>query len=94
MALCLYRIAQEGLSNIGKHAGVCRVFVQLSAVGGDLVLSIDDAGTGIDSDHLKGRRGLGLVSMEERLRIVGGTLCISSHYPRGTHVEATVPIAT
>jgi PAS domain S-box-containing protein len=56
VALCLYRIAQEGLRNIGKHAGVCRVSVQLSTRGRDLVLSIADTGAGVDVQCLTGKR--------------------------------------
>jgi signal transduction histidine kinase len=57
------------------------------------VLAIDDAGHGFDAESIKGKRGLGLVSMEERLRIVGGTLSIQSQQGSGTHVEAMVPLA-
>jgi signal transduction histidine kinase len=92
VALCLYRIAQESLRNIGQHAGVDRIFVLLRAGPGELVLAIDDAGHGFDSETIKGKRGLGLVSMEERLRIVGGTLSIQSQLGSGTHVEARVPV--
>jgi signal transduction histidine kinase len=93
VALCLYRIAQESLRNIGKHAGMARVSVRLRAQPGELVLAIDDAGDGFDPDSIKGKRGLGLVSMEERLRIVGGMLSVRSQQGNGTHVEAKVPSA-
>jgi PAS domain S-box-containing protein len=92
VALCLYRVTQESLRNIGKHAGVSRVMVRLQASARALLLSVDDAGHGIDGERLKGRRGLGLVSMEERLRMVGGSLSIKSQTGGGTRVEATVPI--
>jgi signal transduction histidine kinase len=92
ISLCLYRVAQESLRNIGKHAGVAHVRVLLSGGVDEITLVIDDAGTGFDPDRIKGKRGLGLVSMEERLRIVGGTLAIRSRPGFGTHVEARVPI--
>jgi PAS domain S-box-containing protein len=93
VALCLYRIVQESLRNIAKHAGMARVSVRLRARPGELVLAIDDVGHGFDPESIKGKRGLGLVSMEERLRIVGGTLSIRSQRGNGTHVEAKVPSA-
>ena len=93
VALCLYRIAQESLRNIGKHAGVSQVSVRLKSRPGQLILAIDDAGHGFDPETIKGKRGLGLVSMEERLRIVGGTLSLRSRQGSGTHVVAQVPIA-
>jgi signal transduction histidine kinase len=93
VALCLYRIAQESLRNIGQHAGISQVSVRLSAGPSELVLAIVDNGDGFDPERIKGNRGLGLVSMEERLRIVGGTLSIRSHPGSGTHIEAKVPLA-
>jgi PAS domain S-box-containing protein len=93
ISLCLYRIAQESLRNIGKHGGVSEVRVRLSHSSNEIRLTIDDAGHGFTVETIKGKRGLGLVSMEERLRIVGGTLSITSRPGSGTHVEARVPIA-
>jgi signal transduction histidine kinase len=94
IALCLYRVAQESLRNIGQHAGASRVSVRLSASPNELVLAIDDAGDGFAPERIKGKRGLGLVSMEERLRIVGGTLSVRTQQGSGTRVEARVPIAS
>jgi signal transduction histidine kinase len=71
-----------------------QVSVRLHAPPGELVLAIDDAGHGFDAESIKGKRGLGLVSMEERLRIVGGTLSVRSQQGSGTHVEAKVPIGS
>ena len=92
VALCLYRVAQESLRNIGKHAGIAHVSVRLMSRSSELILAIDDAGHGFDPETIKGKRGLGLVSMEERLRIVGGTLSIRSQQESGTHVVARVPV--
>ncbi len=94
VALCLYRVAQESLRNIGQHAGTARVQVQLRAHPGELVLIIEDEGQGFSADSISGRRGLGLVSMEERLRIVGGAISIRSQTGVGTQVRASVPIAS
>jgi len=92
VALCLYRIMQEGLRNIAQHAGEATVSVRLSGRPGDIVLTIDDTGDGFDCASGQRTRGLGLVSMEERLRIVGGTLSVRSRHGSGTHVTASVPI--
>ena len=70
-----------------------QVSVRLKSRPGQLILAIDDAGHGFDPETIKGKRGLGLVSMEERLRIVGGTLSLRSRQGSGTHVVAKVPIA-
>jgi signal transduction histidine kinase len=93
VALCLYRVVQESLRNVAKHAGMSRASVRLRADPRELVLTIEDAGMGIDPDSIRGKRGLGLVSMEERLRSVGGTLSIRSQQGCGTRVEARVPLA-
>jgi signal transduction histidine kinase len=94
VALCLYRVTQESLRNIAQHAGEASVSVRLAASPGEIVLTIDDSGHGFD--HASGRRtrGLGLVSMEERLRMVGGTLLVTSRQGSGAHVTARVPFRT
>jgi PAS domain S-box-containing protein len=92
VGLCLYRVAQESLRNIGKHAGASEVRMTLRSTAGQIVLGVDDSGCGFDPDRAKRKRGLGLVSMDERLRMVGGTLAIRSRPGEGTHVEARVPL--
>jgi PAS domain S-box-containing protein len=92
VALCLYRIVQQSLSNAVQHAGASRVAVTLTLRSDTLVLTVDDAGRGFDPERIKGKRGLGLVSMEERLRIVGGTLSVKSRVGDGTHIEAKVAV--
>jgi PAS domain S-box-containing protein len=92
VATCLYRIAQEALRNVAKHAAASHVRVRLSRQPSELSLTIDDSGQGFDLNIIKGKRGLGLVSMEERLRIVGGTLAIRAQPGGGTHIDARVPI--
>ena len=72
IALCLFRVAQEGLGNIAKHADPRQVRVALSRTGKDLLLSIEDTGKGFDLEHARSKGGLGLVSMEERVRLVDG----------------------
>jgi signal transduction histidine kinase len=92
VALCLYRIAQESLRNAGKHAGESTVHVTLRGTAGDLTLMVEDRGVGFDRETIQGKRGLGLVSMEERVRIVSGTLSVTSRPGDGTRVVARVPL--
>jgi signal transduction histidine kinase len=92
VALCLYRVAQEALRNVRKHAGVSSVHVTLRRTTTGLTLRVDDTGKGFEVAAIAGKRGLGLVSMEERLRMVRGTLTIRSNPGDGTSVLATVPL--
>jgi PAS domain S-box-containing protein len=94
VALCLYRIAQESLRNAGKHAGGTTVHVTLRGTDGELTLLVEDRGVGFDRDIVKDKRGLGLVSMEERVRLVGGTLAVTSRPGAGTRIVARVPLIT
>ena len=86
----LYRIAQEAIRNAVKHAGRTHVKVQLLGVQDGLQLEIADAGHGFDTSE--DRAGLGLISMQERARIVGGTLQITSSQGHGTKVLVHVPL--
>jgi signal transduction histidine kinase len=81
VALCVYRIAQEALRNIGDHAEARLVRVILGRTVEELSLSVADDGRGFDVEAGRNRSGLGLVSMEERVRLVHGRLDIVS----GTH---------
>lgn len=92
LATNLYRIAQEALRNVGKHAGRTHVKVLLEGTDRGLRLSVRDFGDGFDTDG-NARRGLGLVSMEERARLVGGVLTVVSELGQGTSVTMTVPLA-
>jgi signal transduction histidine kinase len=92
VASSLYRIAQESLQNIAKYAHAKRVRVKLVPWEKGLRLSIEDDGVGFDlaAVHHKGR--LGLVSMEERARLIGATLSIQSKPGRGTRIAVRVPV--
>jgi PAS domain S-box-containing protein len=92
VSLCLYRVAQESLRNVGKHARATGVRVNLTGSPDELFLTIEDLGDGFDLETIKGRRGLGLVSMEERVRLVKGKLSIQSQPGKGTCVEVRVPL--
>lgn len=92
VALCLYRVVQESLQNIAKHSRAREVDVRLTASKGEIELSIEDFGDGFDLRSLKDKRGLGLISMEERVRFVGGTFTIDSRPGKGTRVRVRVPL--
>ncbi|MGQ0809934.1 MAG: histidine kinase [Nitrospiraceae bacterium] len=90
---CLYRIAQESLTNVARHAHSSQVEVQLATVDHNAVLSVTDQGTGFDlnGDH-HSQSSLGLVSMAERARLVNGELTVNSRPGHGTVVRVRVPL--
>jgi PAS domain S-box-containing protein len=90
-ALCLYRIAQETFHNIGKHAHATRVEVELKRAGEEIELTIADDGLGFDSAKLAMAGGLGLISLDERVRYFNGTLSIEANVNRGTRVRVRLP---
>ena len=91
VAICLYRVGQECLRNVLKHSHAAHARVQLSCAGGEIRLQIADDGRGFDREAARRTGGLGLASMEERLRLVGGNFSIVSAPGNGTQVDATVP---
>jgi PAS domain S-box-containing protein len=93
LALCLYRIAQESLWNIAKHAQTTAAYVTLGGSEREIVLSIEDCGRGFDLEQVRGKRGLGLASMEERVRLIDGQVSVRSVLGKGTTVEVCVPLA-
>lgn len=93
IALCLYRVAQEILRNIAKHSGAREVRFRLTGTRGEIELSVEDVGDGFDLAEAKKKRGLGLISMEERVRIVNGVFDIQSQPGQGTKVEVHVLLA-
>lgn len=88
--LVLFRVVQEALNNVARHSGATQVEVSLLAEGNQVELRVKDRGKGFDPMTFSG--GLGLVSMRERLRLVGGKIKISSAPGLGTEVEAVVPV--
>jgi signal transduction histidine kinase len=92
VALCLFRIAQEGLRNIARHASASRAEVSLRRVRGGLELTVKDNGTGFDPGKRQGGMSLGLVSMEQRAALVGGKTQIESSPGRGTTISVWVPL--
>jgi signal transduction histidine kinase len=88
IALCLFRIAQEGLRNVKRHSGADRAEVRLEGLAQELHLSVSDRGRGFDSNGGSPSGGIGLRSMEERLRLLGGNLQIYSRPMEGTKIDA------
>jgi two-component system sensor histidine kinase UhpB len=91
VAVCLYRIVQEGLRNIVTHARAADAMVSLSHTGDHIELKIADGGRGFEPGVTMARGGLGLLSIEERARLVGGTLVVASAEGRGTTLTVRVP---
>jgi signal transduction histidine kinase len=91
IALCLYRIAQEGLQNVKKHSGTQRAQLSVRHRGDRLFLSLCDAGIGFDADKL-GKPGLGILSMQGRARLLGGEFEMHSRLGKGTRIDAWVPL--
>ena len=92
MASGLYRITQESLQNVAKHAKAKHLSVTLGVRDGNLVLSLEDDGIGFAPQAVKGKGGLGLVSIGERARIIGASLSIESKPGDGTRISVRVPL--
>lgn len=92
IGLCLFRVLQEALHNAAKHSGVKQIEVQLHEESGEIHLIIRDLGKGFDIEAARQGRGLGLTSMQERVRLVNGTISIQSKPTRGTTIHVRVPV--
>ena len=92
VALCAFRIVQEGLRNIKKHSGAALAKVRLHRSDGKLMVTVRDYGCGFDRQGLRDKRGLGLRAMEERVSLLGGEFKISSAPGDGTVIEAAIPL--
>jgi len=92
ISLCVYRILQEALANAAKHSGVREFDVRLWATREDVNLTVTDRGTGFDVAAAKVAPGIGLVSMQERVKLVSGELSIESTPNRGTMIHGRVPL--
>ena len=90
IAIGLFRVLQEALTNAVKHSGTRSVFVTLLVAGGELRLEVADRGSGFDGVSAMESGGLGLVSMRERMTLLGGGLSIESRPGEGTRVRACV----
>jgi signal transduction histidine kinase len=92
--LCLFRVLQEALHNSAKHSGVRHFEVRLWGTSDEIHLTVSDSGAGFDIEAAKASRGLGLISMEERLKLLNGTFSIESQPQRGTTTHARVPFSS
>ena len=91
IASCLYRVAQESLSNVARHASASQVDVELTRSQSGLIVTITDNGVGFDSEQSgHGSHGLGLIGMKERVALVHGELLVSSAVGKGTRVQVAV----
>lgn len=93
VGVAVYRIAQEALRNVVRHAGVARADLTLEAGREGLVLSIGDGGKGFDAAQGEPGRGLGLIAMRQRAEAVGGRLTVTARPAGGTVVAAVFPRA-
>jgi len=93
ISLCLFRVLQESLSNSIKHSGAQRFEVQLRGVSGEIQLVVRDNGVGFDAAAAMISRGLGLISMRERVSLVNGIMLITSSPTDGTEIRVGVPMA-
>jgi PAS domain S-box-containing protein len=91
VALCLFRIMQEGIRNVKRHSGTDEAEVRLEGLGEKLHLSVSDRGRGFDCNGGPRSGGIGIRSMEERLRLLGGYLEIHSRPLEGTRIDAWLP---
>ena len=94
IALSVYRIVQEALSNIGKHSGAQNAIVEVRGNTEEIALTVSDSGAGFD-DETVDAKSLGLVSMKERVRLLGGRFTIQSKRSRGggTRIEVLIPLS-
>lgn len=89
----LYRVTQEALTNVARHAGASFVRIQVSREAGDLLLEITDNGTGITEEEMKGQASLGLLGIRERIQALGGTVSLTSTSGRGTKLSIRIPLS-
>ena len=92
LTLCLFRIVQEALHNALKHSKARNVSVDLTGVSDGIALTIVDDGVGFDVDAAW-RKGLGLISVQERVEAIGGTFGLRSSPGAGTRLEVSVPVS-
>ena len=91
LRLAAYRIAEEAVTNVLRHANARNVWVELSVAGGNLTLSVRDDGSGVDTSSL--RHGLGLSSVDGRVRELSGTWSIEGAPSAGTTLTARLPLS-
>lgn len=91
VSICLYRVAVEALRNVARHSGATSAAISLATSDGVIELQVSDSGKGFDAESFKNEGGLGLISVEERLRLLQGSCEIYSAPGRGTTLLVRVP---
>ncbi len=91
LSTALFRIVQESLTNIARHARASHAMLALQECGDDLLLTIADDGCGLTVELNSERRNYGLLGMRERVNLLGGRIAIDSEPGRGTHIEVSIP---
>ena len=92
VSLCLFRVLQEALQNAAKHSGVRSFEVELFGTSEVIRLAVHDSGAGFNSNQATSSKGLGVTSMQERMKLVNGNLSIDSKPREGTTIHAWVPL--
>jgi PAS domain S-box-containing protein len=93
ISLCLFRVLQEALHNAVKHSGVRHFDVKLQGSPTEIHLTARDSGVGFDPALARATQGLGLVSMQERVRLLKGTISITSKAQSGTEISVRIPLS-
>ncbi|WP_319244839.1 response regulator [uncultured Propionivibrio sp.] len=91
MSTAIFRIVQESLTNIARHAEASHAMVALEERDGDLFLTIADDGRGLPPEPVEARQSFGIVGIRERVSMLRGTVTIDSEPGRGTHIEVCIP---
>jgi signal transduction histidine kinase len=94
VGICLFRVLQESLHNAAKHSAVKRIEVQLREVSNEIHLIVTDLGRGFDVVAAIQGQGLGLTSMQERVRLLNGSVDIESKPMAGTTIHVRVPLGS
>ena len=90
LSICLFRVLQEALHNSAKHSEARHIDVRLWGMSGQIELTVQDSGVGFEGEAARETWGLGLISMQERVKLVNGNLSIESQPKRGTTIHASV----
>ncbi|MDZ4254501.1 MAG: PAS domain-containing sensor histidine kinase [Sulfuritalea sp.] len=91
LSTSIFRIVQESLTNIARHARATHAMVALEDRGGELLLTIADDGCGMAAELTGARKTYGMLGMRERVNMIGGQIAIDSAPGRGTHIEVSIP---